>query len=42
MWTTLKKKLENENTKNPKLDRFFKYFITSRYMEKGASRKKDY
>ena len=41
MWTTLKKKLEKgENTKNPKLDRFFKYFITSRYMEKGVLQEK--
>lgn len=41
MWTTLKKKLEKgENTKNPKLDRFFKYYITSRYMEKGVLQEK--
>ena len=41
MWTNIKKKLEKgENTKNPKLDRFFKYFITSKYMEKGVLQEK--
>ena len=40
-WENLRKKLsKGENTKYPKLDRFFKYFITSRYMEKGVLQEK--
>ena len=40
-WDNLKKQLsKGENSKYPKLDRFFKYFITSRYLEKGVLQEK--
>ncbi len=40
-WDNLKKQLsKGEKSKYPKLDRFFKYFITSRYLEKGVLQEK--
>tara|TARA_B100002019_G_scaffold293382_1_gene320606 strand:+ start:2381 stop:4285 length:1905 start_codon:yes stop_codon:yes gene_type:complete len=41
MWTTITKKLIKVEGKNAKLDRFFKYFITSRYMSSGVLQEKN-
>lgn len=41
MWTSLNKKLAKaERTKFPKMDRFFKYLITSKYLTSGVLQEK--